>query len=250
MLTAAAATSRAAHAADEIRAAIRDGRYPPGTRLVERRLAAELGTSHIPVREALARLAEEGLVEHRPHRSARVADLSERQLDELTSLRTALEQLVVVRAQERMTTHDEAELRELVARMERAAERGDVRRVLALDRRFHERLWELSEHELAQSMATQLRARVDAFLHAVLSSLDRDALRRQAHAHVAMLEAIAGRDPGAARDAVAEHIGAAAAQLRRRPAAEAGAQGAARRRAISPAIRSTPGGNTSSSGGL
>ena len=74
---------------------------------------------------------------------------------------------------------------------------------------------------LAQGVATQLRARVEAFLHAVLSSLDRDALRRQAHAHVALLDAIAGGDPDAARTAVAEHIGAAAAKLRERRAADA-----------------------------
>ena len=212
--------SRAAHAADEIREAIRDGRYPPGTRLVERRLAAELGTSHIPVREALARLVEEGLVERHPHRSARVAEPGERELDELVSLRTALEQLVVVRVQERLTARDEAELRELIARMERAAERGDPRRVLAFDRRFHERLWELSNHALLMGVATQLRARIDAFQHTVLASLAPAALRDRAHAHVPLLDAIAGGDADAARTAAAEHIAAAARLWPRRGGAE------------------------------
>jgi len=180
---------------------------------VERRLAAELGTSHIPVREALARLTDEGLVEQRPHRSARVADLDERQLDELVSLRTALEQLAVARARERLEPRDVDELRDVVVQMERAAERGDARRVLALDRRFHERLWELSDHALLLSIATQLRARIDAFLHAVLLGMSRDELRAQAREHVTLLDAIVG-DDAAAQTAVAAHIATAADRLR------------------------------------
>lgn len=219
-LQAHASTSRAAHAADEIRRAIRDGRYPPGTPLVERQLAAELGTSHIPVREALARLADEGLVEQRPHRSARVADLDERQLEELASLRTALEQLAVARARERLGPRDVDELRSVVAQMARAADRGDARRVVALDRRFHERLWELSDHALLLSTSAQLRTRIDAFLHAVLSGMSRDELRAQAREHVVLLDAIAGDDPAAAQAAVAAHIATAADRLRAMGAAQ------------------------------
>lgn len=216
-LYAHAPTSRATHAAEQIRRAIRDGRYPPGTPLVERRLAAELGTSHIPVREALARLADEGLVEQQPHRSARVAGLDARQLDELASLRTALEQLAVARAQERLTPRDLEQLRDLVARMARAAERGDARRFLALDRGFHERLWELSEHALLLAVAAQLRARIDAFLHAVTSRMSRAELRGQARAHTVLLDAIASGDRAAAEAAVAEHIAAATDRLRELP---------------------------------
>jgi DNA-binding FadR family transcriptional regulator len=88
--------------------------------------------------------------------------------------------------------------------------------VLALDRRFHERLWELSYHDLLLGLATQLRARIDAFLHAVLSSMSPDELHRQAHAHVALLDAIASGDRDTAQAAVAEHIASAAEHLRRR----------------------------------
>ena len=69
-----------------LRGLIRDGAYAPGARLVERSIATELGTSHIPVREALARLAEEGLVVRLPRRGARVAELSPTLLDEISSV--------------------------------------------------------------------------------------------------------------------------------------------------------------------
>ncbi len=214
VLQAHASPSRAEHAAEEIRRAIREGRYPPGTRLVERRLAAELGTSHIPVREALARLVDEGLVERQPHRGARVAGLDERQLEELTSLRTTLEQLAVARVQERLTSRDEQELRRIVAQMKQAAERADAGRFLELDRAFHERLWEMSDHALLLGVSTQLRARIDAFLHAVTLRMDHDTLRSQAQAHVALLDAICGGDRDTAQAAVAEHIAIAADRLR------------------------------------
>ena len=97
--------------AERLRTAIQTGVYPPGTRLPERPMAAELGVSHIPVREALARLAEEGLVDREPRRGARVAALTARQLDEISSLRIVLEQFVARRVQAVWTPTIERQLR-------------------------------------------------------------------------------------------------------------------------------------------
>ena len=144
--------------AERIREAIHDGSYSPGTRLVERSVARELGVSHIPVREALARLADEGLVDRLPRRGARVAELTRQELDEISSLRIVLEQLVARRAQERMTADAELELRAIADRMLQAAADGDVDLLVTLDQRFHERLWELADHELLNELAAQVRA--------------------------------------------------------------------------------------------
>ena len=97
--------------AERLRTAIQTGVYPPGTRLPERPIAAELGVSHIPVREALARLAEEGLVDREPRRGARVAALTARQLDEISTLRIVLEQFVARRVQAVWTPTIERQLR-------------------------------------------------------------------------------------------------------------------------------------------
>ena len=109
--------------AERLRVAIQTGVYPPGTRLPERPLAAELGVSHIPVREALARLAEEGLVEREPRRGARVAALTARQLEEISSLRIVLEQFVARRVQQVWTPAIERQLRTLAKDMLLAADR-------------------------------------------------------------------------------------------------------------------------------
>lgn len=167
--------SLADRVAGRIRDAIHEGRYPPGERLVERRLAAELGVSHIPIREALARLTDEGLVERVPRRGARVATLTPRELEELSSLRTVLERFVVTRVQERLTAEEESKLRRMVVSMRRAAARGDYRRVLDLDQRFHERLWELADHQMLGEVVTGLRGRIGAFLRAATAALEPEA---------------------------------------------------------------------------
>lgn len=199
--------------ADELRDAIQGGEYPPGTRLVERRLAADLGVSHIPVREALARLADEGLVEHAPRRGARVAGLNAKLLEELCSIRILHEQFVAIRVQERLTPASESELRKLVEQMARAADRGDVHKIFEIDQQFHERLWTLADHELLSEFVSQLRGRISAFLRATTEALEDNQLDKHVEAHRELVDAIAGGDPAAARETMARHIQVAAERL-------------------------------------
>jgi len=214
------AKSLADQVADQLRTAIQQGRYAPGTRLVERRLAGELGVSHIPVREALARLVEEGLVQHLPRRGARVAALGARDLEEVSSVRTVLEELVAVRAQERMTPPLARELRQLVERMRTAAERGDVRRVFELDQLLHARLWEAADHRLLNDIAAQLRGRIDMFLRTATAALEADQLVEHAAAHGVLIDAITRGSANKARAAMRDHIATAANRLRQLPSQE------------------------------
>jgi DNA-binding GntR family transcriptional regulator len=200
--------------AGRIRDAIHEGRYPPGARLVERTLAAELGVSHIPVREALTRLTDEGLVERAPRRGARVATLSPRELEELSSLRIVLERFVVTRVQQRLTAAEEKELRRMVASMRQAAVRGDYRRVFDLDQRFHERLWELADHRMLGEVVTGLRGRISAFLRAATAALEPDALERHAASHDELLEAITSGDAETGHAEMTRHIELATERLR------------------------------------
>ena len=200
--------------AERIREAIHDGSYSPGTRLVERSVARELGVSHIPVREVLARLADEGLVDRLPRRGARVAELTRQELDEISSLRIVLEQLVARRAQERMTADAELELRAIADRMLQAAADGDVDLLVTLDQRFHERLWELADHQLLNELAAQVRGRIVAFLRAAASSLPPEGLREHARTHTALVAAIADGTPAMAQREMARHIQVAADRVR------------------------------------
>jgi DNA-binding GntR family transcriptional regulator len=200
--------------AAELRRAIHAGQLTPGTRLVERTLARELHTSHIPVREALARLAEEGLVQREPRRGARVAVLTDVRLEELSSLRTVLEQFVARRVQERWSPQVERVLRGHVEEMVAAAMAGDAARVIELDEAFHADLWRLAEHDLLNEVAAGVRGRVRAFLRAATAPLPAVDLRRHAESHGALVDAIASGDADRAEREMARHIEIAAERIR------------------------------------
>lgn len=199
---------------ERLHEAISEGRYAPGTRLIERRLAAELEVSHIPVREALARLADEGLVERLPRRGSRVATLTLNDLEEISGIRVLLEQFVAVRVQQNATPAAKTELYRLVASMREAGARGDVRRVVDLDRRLHERLSAVADHALLLDLVSQLRGRIGSFLRAATATLPPDALEEHADAHAVLLDAIFSGDPEAAKAAMAEHVETATRRVR------------------------------------
>jgi DNA-binding GntR family transcriptional regulator len=199
--------------ADRIREAIWSGAYAPGDRLVERRLAHEFGISHIPLREALARLTEEGLVERLPRRGARVASLTPQMLEEVSSLRVVLEQFVVRRLEGRFTPEAHAELQLIVDRMTEAAEAHDLVRVHETDQRFHQRLWELTDHTLLVEVAAQMRSRTSHFYRAAAASLGPDEVRRHADSHQQLLDVIASGNRRAAERAMKDHVEQAAQRI-------------------------------------
>lgn len=199
--------------AERLRAAIWSGVYQPGDRLVEQRLAHRFGVSHIPLREALARLVEEGLVVRLPRRGARVASLSPRMLEEVSSLRVVLEQFVIRRLQGRFTPTAHAELQAIVDDMVGAADQHDLVRVHELDQQFHEYLWRLTDHALLMEVAGQLRSRVSHFFRAAAASLGPDGMRRHADTHQELLDVIASGDRRAAERAMERHIRAAAQRI-------------------------------------
>lgn len=199
--------------ANEVREAIQNGELSPGERLVERALAARLGVSHIPVREALAKLAEEGLVERTPRRGARVAALTEEELFEISSLRIVLEQFVCHRVQEVWSDEIESRLRKIVDAMIAASERGDVDKMFALDRRFHEELWEAADHKLLLAIASQLRGRINGFLRAANGALAPEELVSHSTSHNRLISALASGNPELASAEMAAHIEIAANRI-------------------------------------
>ena len=192
--------------ADELREAIQSGRYLPGDRLVERKLAAELGISHIPVREALTRLEEEGLVERLPRRGARVALLTQRSLEEVSTLRVVLEQLVVKRVQALWTAEAGVRLQAIVDRMTDAAKAGDLQALHDCDHEFHEELWRLADHQLLLEVVAQLRGRTNHFFRAAAASLAPEEVLEHAASHQRLLDVIAGGDQAAAARAMKQHV--------------------------------------------
>ncbi|MFJ3089370.1 GntR family transcriptional regulator [Streptomyces sp. NPDC086838] len=144
--------SHVARTEELIRAGIHSGAYLPGTRLRERELAEALGVSRVPVREALVRLATEGLVVLEPRRGARVRRLTLRDVDELFDLRLSLEVFAARRAAEivaRGGCHDV--LGKVLDEAGAATARGDTAGIAAANTAFHAELITMTGNRLLQS---------------------------------------------------------------------------------------------------
>jgi DNA-binding GntR family transcriptional regulator len=96
-----------------------------------------------------------------------------------------------------------------------AAERGDAAAMVALDERFHSRLWEVSDHDILLELAAQLRGRVNRFLREATRLLDDDGLRLHARSHARLVDALASSDRQAAQRAMRSHVMTAAQRIER-----------------------------------
>ena len=183
---------------DEVVASLRDailtGRLPPGERLSEEALAKSLNVSRGPIREALDRLEREGLVITQPNRRTFVARLSRADLEEVYSLRTALELLAVREAVRHAGPGDLAEVQAIVDMMAAHVESGVTEQEAAeLDARFHDALYSAGKHKRLHSFWSNLRPQV----HILLLSrnvANADFREYAVKSHQAILDAIRDKD--------------------------------------------------------
>lgn len=133
-------TTTAGLIADRIRTGIMNGVFPPGAQLGEAQLATSLAVSRGPVREALQRLVQEGLLFSEPHRGVFVRSLSDEDVTDIYFARTAVEQAAVRRVLDGEVAAIRCELEDLVARMDKAASAGQLDAVMDLDLELHQRV--------------------------------------------------------------------------------------------------------------
>jgi len=195
---------------DRLLQAILDGRYPPGARIVETRVARELGTSQAPVREALRDLEALGVVETTAFRGARVRRPSAVELLEAFAVRSELESLAAQLAIPRITDADLAELASHVAEMQRSADAGDAHAEAMADAAFHGRIVALSGNETLERVWRTLEPFSRTYITIGAPGADR---RHLADQHLPVLEAIRSRDAELASTVLHRHFDGAAAIL-------------------------------------
>jgi DNA-binding GntR family transcriptional regulator len=132
--------------AEQIRAAILDGRFKPGEWLRQERVAQELGVSQMPVREALKELAAEGLIEHVPYRGARVVALSLQDIEDLYAHRAFLEGRAAELAAEQISPEELTELNKFMDEMENLTPE-QISQYRKINRSFHELIFHASQRE-------------------------------------------------------------------------------------------------------
>ncbi len=197
---------------DRLLEAILDGRYPPGARIVETRVARELGTSQAPVREALRDLEALGVVETTAFRGARVRRPSADELVEGFAIRAVLESLGARIAIPRLTDEDLGVLGRYVEEMRRAAEEGDFHAEATADAAFHGRIVELSGNATLQRVWRTLEPFSRTYITMVVPGVDR---RRIAELHAPVLAALRLRDASVAEAVIHDHFADTAAMLSR-----------------------------------
>lgn len=146
---------------ENLRRALLEGRYAPGDRLVERKLAAELGVSRTPVREALRALEQEGLVYHMPHSGAVVARLDSQEVQEIYRIRAVLEGLAARMAAERISPGRLKQLEALLEQIEALADRGDTCQLESVHREFNHVIYKAAESPRLYDMVTSLADHID-----------------------------------------------------------------------------------------
>jgi DNA-binding GntR family transcriptional regulator len=195
---------------DRLLQAILDGRYPPGARIVETRVARELGTSQAPVREALRDLEALGVVETAAFRGARVRRPSADELLEAFAIRAELESLGARLAIPRLTDEDLAALAGYVGEMQRSAEDGDYYAEATADAAFHGRIVELAGNATLERVWRTLEPFSRTYITMVVPGVDR---RRIADLHAPILAALRLRDPEVAVAVLHDHFADTAAML-------------------------------------
>ena len=188
---------------DRIVERILDGSYGPGERIVESQVATEFGTSQAPVREALLELEAMRLVETRPHRGARVREVTAEELGQIYPVRAALEEVAGREAAVRMSAEQLAALADELAGMRRAAEAQDLHAQLLHDVRFHELIVEASGNQVLVEVWRSLRVEARTLISVIRAVSD---LRMIAELHRPVLQALRSRDPELAGKEMRAHI--------------------------------------------
>lgn len=176
----------------------------PGTELQEVALSVQLGVSRGPIREAIGRLASEGLVTVRPRRGAVVRSLSKAEFRELYQVREALEMMAVQLAVPRLRDEDLDALEALIDRMEAHAKANEVAEFFEANVEFHGRLIEASGNGKLQELYRQLLGQLGRYR--LRSVMLRGNLERSVTEHAAILRAARRGDAARAAHLMAEHI--------------------------------------------
>jgi DNA-binding GntR family transcriptional regulator len=151
--------------ATRLRSAIFSGHFGPGVRLREEALASAMGVSRGPIREALSQLEREGLIVIRRNRGAFVSRLSREDLDEVYTLRVAIERLAIERACEVALPSELEELEGVVERMAEALTSGCTEQEAAeLDLEFHDLIYQAAHHRRLYECWTNLRPQIHIVL--------------------------------------------------------------------------------------
>lgn len=189
---------------EEIQESILNGDFAPGDPLPEIKLSEQLGVSRTPVREAIGKLELEGLVKSIPNRGTLVIGISEKDIDDIYTIRMYVEGLAAKWAAQHITDEQLEQMRSIVELQEFYVEKKDILQVWQLDSRFHQLLYKASgSHVLRHTLSN---------LHRYIQRVRELSIKKPGRAipsvceHRSILEAIEKHDGELAEKLTSEHI--------------------------------------------
>lgn len=189
---------------EALREAIFNGVFKPRERLMEIQLADELGVSRTPVREALRKLELEGFIVMIPRKGAYIADFSLKDIEDVFEVRIALEGLAAGLSADRATEEELEILERLTAEKAEAISAGNIEKLIDVDTKFHETIYQASRNERLTAIISNLREQIQRYRTTSLQYPGR--MQASLEEHRALVEAIQARDAATARQLAQEHI--------------------------------------------
>lgn len=187
-----------------LRESILHGELQPGARLIEVDLAEQLGVSRTPIREAIHKLEQEGLVKMLPRRGARVASISEKNVHDVLEVREALESLAAELAVARITAQEKIRLRQAEAEFTACIGEKNLAVIAQKDEAFHDIIYQATGNQKLQLVISNLREQMYRFrLEYIKDEKSRKLLVEE---HRAIADAIIKGDAELAKSILEAHI--------------------------------------------
>jgi DNA-binding GntR family transcriptional regulator len=189
---------------ERVREDILSGKYVNGDKIVEAKLAEELGVSRTPVREALKQLELDGLVESLPNRGVIVKGITDQDIEDIYSIRLAIEAIAARWAVERMEDSEVEQLKEIYDLMEFYTFKEDVQKTFELNTKFHETMYRGTKSRYLEHVLKDFQLFIKSTRNESLKSEGR--IDRALEEHKRILDAFFNRDPEQAVEAIVGHL--------------------------------------------
>ncbi len=187
-----------------LRQAILKGEIQPGERLMEIQLAEKMGVSRTPIREAIRKLANEGLVTMIPRKGAVVAGISEKMLMDVLQVRMTLEKMAYECAFKYITPEQIDELKEAEQAFETAIADNDLVKIAETDEQFHFIIYNATQNDKLKEILTNLRENM--YRYRMEYAKNRESREKLTEEHSALVDTFIKRDLEKGLKIVEEHI--------------------------------------------
>ena len=187
-----------------LRRAILKGELKPGERLMEIALAERLGVSRTPIREAMRKLELEGLVVMVPRKGAQVANITEKDLNDVLEVRIALENMAIEKACARMKQEEMKALLQAADAFQDIIETGSLEELADADEDFHEQIYKAAGNKRLLQVLSNLREQIYRYRIEYLK--DEKTREQLVSEHQEMAKAIQARDIRRAQELSYEHL--------------------------------------------